>query len=539
MAPDGHFAIAGSPPCGPVPRDVGLALAYMRRALTQPITAPELARLCGVPQRTLQRHFAEFLGHAPLEHFRRMRLAAVREALLAPVEHDASVIGVATRFGFTHPGRFAGEYRRRFGETPSATLARGRAAARNSADGAMLSASHQRHAPAIAVLRFHVDGVGFVLQGFADSLAEHLAGALARTHAFTVHLVRPAPGERAARATGARYCLAVRVVRLPSGAVRVVTRLSDLTAGERQLWGDAHDGTVEDLPALQDRVVDEVVGAVRPSIEAAEVECARQKPAGNLAARDLVLRAMPFVLAADPASARQALGMLEEAMGLDPDDPRPVALAAWCRTQFLLYAATDDPIAEQMRAEQLAGRAAALDPLGDAAVLTARSGVAIVGWRCDETESLVARARTIDPGSSWPWERSGWNQLAHAAPSAAIDCFRRALRLRGPQAPIANCLAGIGMAHYCAGRLDEAALLHRRALAANPAAAWLNQWLAVICLELGERQAAATALDTLRRARPELTIGRLVSVIPGLREGRRGPRSDRMLDGLATLGLPA
>ena len=36
-------------------------------------------------------------------------------------------------------------------------------------------------------------------------------------------------------------------------------------------------------------------------------------------------------------------------MGLDPDDPRPVALAAWCRTQLVLYDGTDDPKAERMR----------------------------------------------------------------------------------------------------------------------------------------------------------------------------------------------
>ena len=173
-------------------------------------------------------------------------------------------------------------------------------------------------------------------------------------------------------------------MRLPSGAVRLVTRLGDLAAGDRQLWGDAHDGVFEDLPGLQDRVVDDLVGAVRRGIEAAEIACARQKPAGTLAARNLVPRAMPFVLAADPASARHALDMLEEAMVLDPDSPRPVALAGWCRTQFLLYVATDDPVAALTRAEQLADRAAA-----------------IAGWRCDGTESLAARARTIDPGSSW------------------------------------------------------------------------------------------------------------------------------------------
>jgi AraC-like DNA-binding protein len=53
---------------------------------------------------------------------RRLQLArrALREAA-----HDATTVTeVATRYGFWHFGRFAGEYRSLFGESPSATLHR-------------------------------------------------------------------------------------------------------------------------------------------------------------------------------------------------------------------------------------------------------------------------------------------------------------------------------------------------------------------------------------------------------------------------------
>jgi transcriptional regulator GlxA family with amidase domain len=80
------------------------------------VTVPELARFCEVPERTLHRHFVVFLGHSPPTHFRQMRLAAVRDALLRP-NHGASITEIATRFGFAHLGRFAADFRRRFGET--------------------------------------------------------------------------------------------------------------------------------------------------------------------------------------------------------------------------------------------------------------------------------------------------------------------------------------------------------------------------------------------------------------------------------------
>jgi len=77
----------------------------MRRSMGQRLTATELAGSCCVPERTLHRHFLSFTGHAPLVHFRLMRLTAVREALLAPGDQTAAVTGIATRYGFAHLGR--------------------------------------------------------------------------------------------------------------------------------------------------------------------------------------------------------------------------------------------------------------------------------------------------------------------------------------------------------------------------------------------------------------------------------------------------
>lgn len=538
MARDSNRCI--SPPRGAVPRDVGLALAYMRRSLGHPLRVAELARFCEVPERTLQRHFVAFLGHPPLAHFRRLRFAAVHEALLAPSD-GASITEIATRFGFTHLGRFAAEYRCLFGETPSATLARNPVVAREPPecnDRGVAHASLRREVPAIAVHRFSVEGGRDGLKVFGEALAEHLAGALARIHGFAVRLAHPPPDRRASQATDARYVLAGRVVRLPDGAVRVLTRLCDLTEGSLHLWGDAHDGTVEDLLGLQDRITDRVVLATRQSIEAAEVERARRRPAGDLRAHDLILRALPFVLAADPASARSALGPLEQAMGIDPDNPRPVALAAWCHTQLVLYDGTDRPETERVRARQLADRAAALDPLGDPLVLTARSGGAIAVRRCDEVDSLLARAGAIDPDSGWVWERKGWLRAIHGDAEPALACFRRAMKLKGPRAPIGNCLAGIGKAHFVAGRFEEAARWLNRALTENPGAVWVNRVLAPCYLAFGEQRAAAQSLDRLRRAYPGVTLTRVEAALPGIGEAQCDDTQSRLLEGLIALGLP-
>ena len=101
-----------------------LAIEYMRAADLGSLSAPVLCAEVGVSQRTLEYAFQERLGTSPMEFIRRLRLHAVRRALLAAERGGATVTEIAMTFGFYQLGRFAAEYRAIFGELPSATLTR-------------------------------------------------------------------------------------------------------------------------------------------------------------------------------------------------------------------------------------------------------------------------------------------------------------------------------------------------------------------------------------------------------------------------------
>jgi AraC-like DNA-binding protein len=105
----------------PLPRDVTRAIALLRKSLDRPLALMKLARHCGVAERTLNEHFREYLGVSPARYQRALRLAAARDTLLAG-DSGLSVTKVAEQFGFSHFGRFAAQYRKQFGEPPSATL---------------------------------------------------------------------------------------------------------------------------------------------------------------------------------------------------------------------------------------------------------------------------------------------------------------------------------------------------------------------------------------------------------------------------------
>ena len=76
--------------------------------------------------RTLFKHFQAFKGIGPMGYLRRIRMDRVREALAA-AESGETVTDIALRWNFHELGRFAGAYRRLYGEPPSATLRRRRA----------------------------------------------------------------------------------------------------------------------------------------------------------------------------------------------------------------------------------------------------------------------------------------------------------------------------------------------------------------------------------------------------------------------------
>jgi AraC-like DNA-binding protein len=108
------------------PRDVRRAMDYMEARLGAAITIADVAGASGIAGRTLFKHFRDFHGMSPMQHLRNSRFDKVREALVR-ADPEQSVTEIAMNWGFTHMGRFAVEYRQRFGESPSESLRRVRA----------------------------------------------------------------------------------------------------------------------------------------------------------------------------------------------------------------------------------------------------------------------------------------------------------------------------------------------------------------------------------------------------------------------------
>jgi AraC-like DNA-binding protein len=122
--PSNYSAVLrGRSPCI-ASRDVRRATDFIHANLAQPITLADLVKVAGVAGRTLLKHFRDVHGLSPMRYVRNLRLERAREELAAGSPYPVGA--VALSWGFAHAGRFALEYRSRFGESPSVTLARGR-----------------------------------------------------------------------------------------------------------------------------------------------------------------------------------------------------------------------------------------------------------------------------------------------------------------------------------------------------------------------------------------------------------------------------
>lgn len=535
-------------PCPAVPRDVKTAVEFMRTAICRPISMADLARHCGVPERTLSRHFRTFFDISPMRYLRQLRLAAAREVLLSG-EPGISVTEVAERFEFNHFGRFAGQYRRSFGETPSTTLRHGRASAdskkeavrncgakaRKGSDPIGLPPPHSRDHPSIAILPCRVPANEPALHWVSESIADAIAMALGSIHSLAVIVprsLRAANGDAQhfARELNARYVLTGRIMSV-SSRLRVILFVLDSATGQH-VWGDAFDGEPDEYLELQDRAVAGILRTIPPSIRGAEIDRARRAPPRHLDAYGLAMRALRFVFASQPEATLDALELLHRAIEIDPDYGLAHALAAWCHGQLVMYNGTGSPAEEKSRAIELARRAAILDD-SDPLVLASRSAVHTMAGEFDVAGALVARAIALDPSFGWAWGRSGWLHSYRGESETAIEHFRRALSLDPDRASRANNLVGIGSAHFNAGRYDSAAFWLRKALLEKPGMWWANRSLSVSYLRSGDRLKALHSLDTLRRFCPDLTVGQVMTAVPF------GPDFlDRLGEGLNDLGLP-
>jgi AraC-like DNA-binding protein/tetratricopeptide (TPR) repeat protein len=506
-------------PSSPLPRSVRRALEVMRTNVGRAWRLAELADIAGVSSRTLQRQFQNFLGKTPVSVLRDLGFKRARRELLRAAP-GTRITDVALACGFPHCGRFSVEYRRRYGETPSQTLKRHAAfAAAIKPMPPVCASSRDRTTIAFAGFLAAVD------HDQADHIAHELEMALTRSGIS----VTTQPAKARYHLTGA--------LRGAGGEGRLLFRLFGSETG-RQLWAHRCDGISSDEIAADEHFATRIVAAMQPHLRRAEIDRALQKPGPDLGAHDLVLRAMPGVLALDADGNARALELLARAMDLDPGHALAVALAAWAHVQRVIYHFSSDPRADRLRSLDLARKAGTLEAGtlgGDATVLAVLGNALTLLDELDAADMVIRKALAVDGGSAWAWSRSGWIDVYRGDPESAIERLKIALDLAPHDQLAFNSMIGIGCACFDAGRYAQAANWQTRALIDHPSATWIHRTLCPSYVLGGARLEARQSLRALRERYPDLTLSEVQRGLPPL------PRHYRELvvEGLHDAGLPA
>jgi AraC-like DNA-binding protein len=104
------------------PATIQRAIDYIEANLSESLDVADIAAHVRLGVRSLQQGFQASLGTTPTRYVRDARLRRVRRDLLAADPIETGVAEIAYRWGFAHLGRFAGQYRAAFGESPSEAL---------------------------------------------------------------------------------------------------------------------------------------------------------------------------------------------------------------------------------------------------------------------------------------------------------------------------------------------------------------------------------------------------------------------------------
>ncbi len=375
----------------------------------------------------------------------------------------------------------------------------------------------------------------FLAEGIVDEVTSGLSRfrslfVIARSSTLA-YKERAADVKHISRELGVRYVLE-GTMRRAGDRVRITAQLIDGQSGS-YIWSDHYDGEITDLFDFQDRITESIIGALQPTIRSSEIERARRKRPGNLHAYDYVMRALPSIWAVERAMNEEALGLLEQAMALDPSYALPKALAAWCHGQRVPFLWTNHPEEERSAALRLAKEAARLDS-DDPLVMTILASAHAVGREFTEAVPLIDRALQLDPNSAWAWHHSGFIRTFLNQPDLAIEHFQRSIRISPLDPYNFNAAIGIGIAHFHAERFAESASWVRQGIAEKPSATWAWRIVAAAYANLGRLDEAREALTHLVQAHPGITIAAIkqASMPPS-------PSFQHALsDGLRTAGLP-
>ena len=391
--------------------------------------------------------------------------------------------------------------------------------------------------PAIAVLPFTNMSGQAEQDYFSDGISEDIITALSKLRWFFVvarnssfvYKGRAVHIREVARELGVRYVVEGSV-RRSGERLRISAQLNDVSTGSH-VWAERYDRELADIFAVQDEITEAIVAAIEPQLYAAESFRAQQKPPGSLDAWDFVMRALSHHWRINREDNAAAQVLLEKAIAIDPAYGKALGLLA---TSHIFGAHMG--WADMAATVPIAERAALAAVEADREDAWAHHGLAytyLFRRRFHDALAEFELALQLNPNFAMAHAFYGVTLCYAGRWQDGDAAARRALRL-SPRDPLAAIYCGVAAYARFVGRDYEGAMqMARESMRQRGDFVGAHRVLTAAAGMSGNPTLAASALEGLRRAQPEVSLGWITRELPMLRDEDRA----HYLEGLRRAGM--
>ncbi len=390
--------------------------------------------------------------------------------------------------------------------------------------------------PIVAVLRFRNEtgdpAQVPIIDGFAEDLINGLARfgtvtVLARNSSFALDSDSPADWALARSRIGADY-LVEGAVRRAESRLRVSVSLVD-ASNLVQLWGERYDAEAGEVFAIQQDIVERVIGRLVTRLEDAGLNRAARRPATGLAAYELSLRALALLRGNDHRDIRQAHALLESAIAKDPAYGLAHAYLALSQVMLGGYGSAPKPILAEALA--IARRAIVLSP-EQAVGHRVLSFVLMYSREHAAAEHHLRRSLELNPYEAENLDQMGYLLTLRGRPLDALAWLDRAVRLSPIHPPWYHYDRSLAL--YCLGDYAAATAAIELSPTILP---WIRTRLAACYAQKGDLAMAQSCARGITEADPSFSA---------VNYARHGVAFEHQADNrhltegvLLALGLPA
>jgi TolB-like protein/Flp pilus assembly protein TadD len=332
--------------------------------------------------------------------------------------------------------------------------------------------------PSIAVLPFENMSAEAEQEYFSDGITEEIITALAkipdiyvmaRNSTFT-YKGKPVKVQQVSEELGVQYVLEGSV-RRTEDQVRITAQLIDAIKGHH-LWAERYDGNLRDVFDLQDKVTQKIVAALELKLTPDSEKNIADRGTKNVEAYDAYLQAAAHFSPQTAENMNKAIAFLKQAIELDPDFGRAHARLAAAYTIIIARHFDKDLGISNARSLQQKHLQLALKTPTALAHRTAAWAHLFKG-QVEEGMIHAERAFALEPNDSIVCSAMGGALLYAGKTDEAITFLKKSMRL-DPNYP-ARSLWWLGVAQFCEGQLEEAAISLERSRKRNPhLAPWIQ-----------------------------------------------------------------